>query len=106
MTLKAIGSRGDWFATIEGERVACAWSWWLTGNHYCDPGIEAEKGKWPKYIVAIREQRKVALTGKKETRDGKWERDGYIGLFRVTNVVVTSKKLEFDLIQPRIASLE
>lgn len=43
MALKAIGSRGDWFATIEGERVPCVWSWWLTGNHYLDPRIEAEQ---------------------------------------------------------------
>jgi hypothetical protein len=104
-TLKAQGSRGDWFAMIDGERIPCAWGWWLTGNHYLDPVVEPDKGKWPKYIAAIIEGKKVALTGKKET-DGKWQRDGYIALFAVANVTVTGNTLEFDLIQPRLATLK
>jgi hypothetical protein len=104
--LKATGRRGDWFTEINGNWVPCAWSWWLSGNHYCDPGYVHNTRQWPRYVAAIESMRQVALTGKKETTDGKWQRDGYIGLFTVVNVLVTSNTLEFDLIQPRIASLK
>lgn len=96
-TFKAVGSRGDWFTTINGEKIPCAWNWWLTGFHYHDPEIEPDKGKWPKYIAAIKERKKVALTGKKE-KDGKWQRDGYIAMYSVKNVTITDNALEFDLI--------
>jgi hypothetical protein len=46
----------------------------------------------------------LALTGKKE-KDGKWERDGYIGLFEVANIRTTEHTLEFDLTR-RLAHLK
>jgi hypothetical protein len=104
-TFKAVGHRGDWFATIDDEQVPCAWNWWLTGMHYCDRGAKPGRGKWMKYINAISSSRKVALTGKKETKNGKWERDGYIGLFAIANLTTTERGLEFDLTQ-RLANLK
>lgn len=104
-TLKATGRRGDWFATINGEEVPCAWSWWLNGMHYFDPGARLGSGKWVKYVAVIERSKKVALAGKKETKNGKWERDGYIGLFNVANVRTSATTLEFDLVQ-RIADLK
>ncbi len=103
-TFKALGRRGDWFATVNGEEVPCAWNWWLTGMHYFDPLAEPGTGKWVKYVAAIRRGNKVALTGKKE-KDRKWERDGYIGLFEVANVKTTEHTLEFDLTR-RLANLK
>ena len=96
MPLKAIGRRGDWFARIDGEDVPCVWDWWRTGFHYFDPEAKPGTGKWVKYIDAIRRGKKVALTGKKE-KNGKWERDGYIALYQVNNIVTTDHTLEFDL---------
>jgi hypothetical protein len=103
-TLKATGRRGDWFATIDGKDVPCAWNWWLTKTHYFDPHARPDTGKWVKYIAAIRRDRKVALTGKKE-KDGKWERDGYIGLYKIGKIITTDTTLEFDLIE-RLANLK
>jgi hypothetical protein len=93
---RGVGRRGDWFATVNGEEAPCAWNWSLTGMHYCDPGAEPGTGKWVKYIEAIQHGGKVALTDKKEGA-GKWERDGYIGLFEVANIKTTEHTLEFDL---------
>jgi hypothetical protein len=104
-TFKAVGRRGNWFATINDEQVPCAWHWWLTGMHYCDLGAKPGKGKWVKYIDAIRRGKKVALTGKKETKNGKWERHGYIALFAIENLNATADGLEFDLIG-RLANLK
>ncbi len=104
-TFKAIGRRGDWFTTINDEQVPCAWNWWLTGLHYFDPEARPGTGKWVKYIDAIRQSKKVALTGKKETKDGKWERDGYIALFAIAELKTTEHTLEFDLTE-RLANLE
>jgi hypothetical protein len=104
-TLKAVGRRGDWFAKVDGEDIPCAWNWWLTGKHYFDPEAKPGTGKWVKYIAAIERLKRVALTGKKETNDGKWERDGYIALFEVANVETTESTLQFDLIQ-RLANLK
>jgi hypothetical protein len=109
-TFKAIGRRGDWFATINGEEIPCAWSWWQRGNPaggflYCDPEARPGTGKWIKYVEAIQRsgkvtltgKKKVALTGKKEDSDGKWQRKGYIGLYAVTNLKTSENSLEFDM---------
>jgi hypothetical protein len=103
-TLKARGHRGNWFARIGDDDIPCAWLQWRTGNHYLNPyGTDALDGKRVKYIEALRRDQKVALTGKREN-DGKWLRDGYIGLFEIANVAVTDRGLEFDFVR-RIAHL-
>jgi hypothetical protein len=104
-TLKARGHRATWFARIGDEEVPCAWDWWRTGNHYLDPGARPGKGKWDKFIAAIKTGGKVALTGKREV-EGKWQRDGYIALYRVANVRVSDQRLEFDFVEPPIAKLK
>jgi len=104
-TFKARGHRGNWFARIGDDDVPCVWLQWRNGNHYLDPhGKGATDGKWVKYIEALRRDRKVALTGKHE-KDGKWLRDGYIGLFEIANVAITDQGLEFDFVR-RIANLK
>jgi hypothetical protein len=70
---------------------------WLKGMHYSDPYVVNE-GKWIKYIEALRRDRKAVLTSKRE-KDGKWLRDGYIGVFRIANVSLTDRGLEFDLVE-------
>jgi hypothetical protein len=73
-TFDAWGRPGDWFATVNGEEVPCAWNCWLTGMHYRDPGARPGTGKWVKYIEAIQSGAKVALTKKKQSV-GEWKRD-------------------------------
>jgi hypothetical protein len=104
-TFKARGQRGSWFARIGDEDIPCAWLQWRTGNHYCDPVVEPNKGKWPKYIEAIKIGSKVALADKREDENGDWHRDGYIGLFEIANVTVSDRGLEFDFVA-RIANLK
>ncbi|MGC1696366.1 MAG: hypothetical protein WA743_13990 [Pseudolabrys sp.] len=104
-TLKARGQRGSWFARIGDEDIPCAWLQWRTGNHYFDPAVKPTEGKWPKYIEALKQGLKVALTDKREDEEGDWHRDGYIGLFEIANVVVSDHGLEFDFVQ-RLAHLK
>jgi hypothetical protein len=102
-TLKARGNRGNWFARIGDEDVPCVWLRWRTGNHYFDPGAKPGEGKWRNFIEAIKNGEKVALTGKR-TGD-EWLRDGYIALYRVANVTVSARGLEFDFME-RLAHLK
>jgi hypothetical protein len=104
-TLKARGQRGSWFARIGDDDVPCAWLQWRTGNHYLDPLVKADEGRWPKYIEALKRDLNVALTDKREGKDGNWLRDGYIGLFEIANVNVSERGLEFYFIR-RIANLK
>jgi hypothetical protein len=103
-TLKARGHQGHWFARIGDEDVPCVWRQWKTGVRYLDPGAKIGEGKWVKYIEAIKQGKKVALTGKRE-KDGKWIREGYIALFEVGPVTVTEQGLEFEFVK-RLANLK
>jgi hypothetical protein len=93
--LKARGHRGSWFARVGDDDIPCAWHEWLRGMHYSDPHFVNE-GKWVKYLEALQRDRKIVLTRKRE-KDGKWLRDGYIGVFKITNITVSDRGLEFEL---------
>jgi hypothetical protein len=102
-TLKAVGNPGSWFARIGDEHIPCVWDQWRKGTHYLDPHCTPDKGKWPRFIRGIK-QGKVALTRRREV-NGRTERDGYLALYRVTNVSARNGALEFDFVEPPIAQL-
>jgi hypothetical protein len=107
-TLKARGSKGRWFAAIEGEdeEVPCVWDHWLTDTHYADPGAEPSATKWQKYFAAIIRLKRVALTEGGPGEEGQpWKRGPYKALYRVENVSLSDRGLEFDLVD-RIALLK
>lgn len=101
---KARGTQGSYFTKIDGQDVPCAWQQGLRKMHYVDDGASPEEGQWPRYIEAIRVGKQVALTGVR-IEDGRMRRHGYVALYRVDNVKVTGRVLEFDLVE-RIADLE
>lgn len=97
-TLKAIGHQGSWFAKVGDQEVPCVWAFWLTAMHYQDIGADPSDTKWQKFLEALRSSKLVALTGRR-VQDGKWLREGYIGLFKIENVTLTESGLEFDLVE-------
>ena len=105
LTLKARGHRGRWFATIDDEDIPCVWKRWLKVRHYADLGADPNSPKWQEYFEAIKRKKQVALTSGGPSEDGNWERAGYIGFFRVENVCLSDRGLEFDLVE-RIANLK
>lgn len=95
----AIGSQGSWSVKINGKSVSCAWEEHCDKSNgtYCDTGFISGDRKWDAYVSLIQKEMLVALTARKKDTDGStWKRDGYIGLYRVKNVEVTSKGLEFE----------
>jgi hypothetical protein len=90
---KALGERGSWFATVDGERLPCVHQHWITGTRHCDPHVRTD-GKWPNFIEAIEAGKKVIVTKDDVTT---WTRTGYVAVFRVENVVVDETGLCFDL---------
>jgi hypothetical protein len=91
--LKARGMQDSWFATVEGEELPCAWNHWGTNVHYLDERVETTNLKWPKYLKAITNGKRIILTKKDLSNSGgnskNWSGRGYIALFRIDNVALT-----------------
>ena len=106
-TSKAIGRRGDWFATVDGETLPCVHQFWMHGTHYDDPHANPGEPIWDRLIEGIRTTRKVILTNDKaKTFAGLgFERTGYIAVFEVDDIEVEGTHLRF-LITRRLKDLE
>lgn len=102
---KAIGERGSWFATVDGERLPCVHRYWVTGKLHSDPGYLEGEGKWPEFVDAIREKMKVILTkdepiGAPDKKSGVvFKRTGYIAVFSVADVCTNEHGLHFKLLE-------
>ncbi len=109
--LKAIGERGSWFGSVNGERLPCVHKHWVNGTHHSDPGYIEGEGKWPDFVAAIRDGRKIILTKDEpipvpEKKSGvAFNRTGYIAVFMVDNIESNENGLEFDLVE-RVAELQ
>lgn len=93
---KAIGQRGSWFASVDGEQLPCVHKYWLTGLLYHDPylltGPTMTAAKIDEYIQAISQVRRVILTDDTPQLDGYgkavgFKRNAYIAVFEVEDVV-------------------
>lgn len=95
---RAIGKRGWWFAEVLDKTLPCVSDEWLKRGHYLDPGARPGTKRWDRYVEAIMFGQ-VILTNT-QVKDGKRSRQGYVAVFKVFNVVITTAGLEFDLGEP------
>ena len=94
---KARGRQGSWFAEVEGELYPCVHQHWVTGTKYHDPMPTKDTNKkYPDYLEAIAKIKVVIITKDKVPE---WIRQGYVCLYSIDNVVVSSAGLTFDLKQ-------
>jgi hypothetical protein len=91
MPLRAKGNQGNWFVKVDGEDIPCLLAMWLKMPQYHDPHAKPGEPKWDKYVAALRALNKAALT--KNALDGTYKRDGYIGIFEITNVAFDQEGL-------------
>jgi hypothetical protein len=96
---KPRGSVGTWFAEWNSEQLPCVHKHWLKAYHYCDPGVSSD-AKWPPFIDAIRDGKRVIVTDDYRSEDGKptGRRERYIAVYRIDNVEVRDNALHFDLV--------
>ena len=100
---RAIGERGSWFAMVNGERLPCVHSHWLSGLHHSDPGYVEGERQWVEFVTAIQAGNKVILTKDEpvaalEKKSGfVFNRTGYIAVYAVGNITADEAGLQFDL---------
>lgn len=97
--LDAKGSQGSWFTKIGEEHVPCVWTVWKKGDLYFDPFDGMEGAKLVRYLAAIQEGKRVALTVKAGP-DGEWKRGPYEALFEIADVSATDEGLRFRFVRP------
>lgn len=91
------------FAKATGERLPCVHKHWVTQMRHSDPGYVAGEPKWTELVEAIERERRVILTKDRPVAapDKKsgfvFEREGYIAIFEVDNVVADESGLHFNL---------
>lgn len=96
----ARGERGSWFATVNGERLPCVHKYWLKDGRYRALRAPLNDPKHIDLVTAIRAGRKVILTKDKVQGDGlAFERDGYISVWRVDDIVWENDTLEFRFVE-------
>jgi hypothetical protein len=99
--IHAVGNRGSWFAKIDGEMLPCVHEHWKEGQRYSDPGCVPSEGKWPRFISAIENGKKVLLTRSRVTKAPSRKsgvslaREGYLGVYAVSDVVADDQSLRF-----------
>jgi len=59
---KAIGERGSWFASVNGERLPCVHQFWIKGTHHCAPRVSQHSKKDVELVAAVRASGKVIVT--------------------------------------------
>ena len=103
MKKKAKGSRGSWFAIVDGEEFPCVHRHWVKGTRHVDPGYVEGEGQWPALVEAIRMKQRVILTKDDpipapDKKSGlAFNRTGYIALFEVGALEADEDSLRFDL---------
>ena len=93
---RAYGRRGSWFAEVLGIDLPCVSTHHLKQGRYLDPGAKPNDKRWQTYFNAIAKG-KVILTSTEQTPDGRSIRNGYSGVYTVTNVRFSTAGIEFDL---------
>lgn len=100
-TKKATGSRGSWFALVDGEELPCVHDhWWVKGNRerrYNDHLLRASLHN-DNFVARIKEKRKVVLTSDKPhsaINPVPFKRTGYIALWTVEDIEFDENGLRF-----------
>jgi hypothetical protein len=100
MKKKAIGERGSWFASVNGERLPCVHQYWIKGRQHVARNIDSSDPKTAELISAIEIARKVIVTTDVVQGEGAgFERAGYVAVFRVSDVRVSDGELHFELVE-------
>jgi hypothetical protein len=100
-TKKAFGTRGSWFAEVDGEQLPVVHSYWAQRMPlYHDPEARSGELQFDEFVARIREKGRVILQRDKAPRknaEGKTilERDGYIAVFQVELNYLDERGLTF-----------
>lgn len=98
---KATGSRGSWFAMVEGERLACVHTHWCnwTAQTYHDPWVLPGRAHSDEFVDVIRDKMNVILCEDEITENpGKepgFTRKKYIALWEVSDIAWDEDGLRF-----------
>jgi hypothetical protein len=101
---KPKGRQGSWFAEWDGEQLPCVHRHWTDGRwpYYLDPNFD-ERPEWPAFVNALRGGGKAILTTSKIPRDGgSWQRDRYVAVWTVDEVVTEGRELRFKFVNKLI----
>ena len=99
---KATGSRGSWFATVDGRTYACVHQHWFEGKFHDDPGHDPVRYPQFKELAdAIQADSIVIMTRDEVTGDDmrnlSFTRLGYVGLFKIANFEIRDGHMKFEL---------
>lgn len=100
--VKAVGYPGSWFAKVGDELLPCVHAERFAENIYTEPYVKAGKGKWPKFLTAIRDGRRVVVTKNIMKNGEPLRRAGYDGVYRVEDFSLNGSIMTFrrtDLLQ-------
>lgn len=100
MAVFAHGHPGQWWAEVMGIRYPTVGAMRVKENHF-SKSYRQNAGKSPKLLEELAKGR-VVLCEETKKPDGVYQRIGYIGLYEISNLVVTPtsdgrRTIEFDL---------
>jgi hypothetical protein len=99
--LKATGTRGSWFATVDGEKLPCVHKfWWVNPSSYHDKDLMLSHPKAGPFVDAISSIKRVILTtgnpkSGKDRRVIGFQRTGYLAIWTVDDVAFVDDGLKF-----------
>jgi hypothetical protein len=94
--LKARGSRGSWFAEVDGKRLPCVHQHWVKRLQYNDPGITPGVRKNDEYINAIKDGMVILTTDDIVSHEPfQFKRTGYVAIYTVDEVVADDNGISF-----------
>ena len=103
-TKKAKGSRGSWFAVVDGETLPCVHEyWWVRGDktrRYNDVGLRPSPHT-DAFVDEIRNKGRVILTNDQPTSPDSpapFTRTGYIAVWTVEDVQFDEAGLRFRFV--------
>jgi hypothetical protein len=98
--LKAKGSRGSWFAEVDGERLPCVHEHWARKwPDYNDPGIKPGGRKENEYIDAIKNGTVILTTDDVVSQEPfRFSRTGYVAIYTVEDVTADDSGISFRFV--------
>nr|USU31007.1 hypothetical protein NG677_16880 [Methylobacterium sp. OTU13CASTA1] len=93
--IKAIGYPGSWFAKVGEELLPCIHAVRITDGLYTEPYVKAGKGKWPKFLAAIKDGRSVVVTRSVLKNGEPQRRAGYDAVHRIEDFSLNGSTMQF-----------
>ena len=102
MAKRPVAIGRTWFASLDGERLACVHEHWLGPDGiYRDPNGTPGMRQFDEYVSVVRNCRKVILTRSKiddPVRGFGFHRKGYLSVLKVEDVQVNGNELTFRVV--------